>query len=129
MNTRNPVGWFEIYVEDMARAQKFYETVLKLKLEKLPKSETVENSMSMMMFPGNNELPGSGGALVHMNGFNAGANSTIIYFMSNDCSIEESRVEGAGGKVFKQKMSIGDYGFVSLCNDTEGNMFGIHSMS
>ena len=25
--TRNPVGWFEIYVTDMARAKAFYETV------------------------------------------------------------------------------------------------------
>lgn len=25
---RNPVGWFEIYVQDMHRAQKFYEVVL-----------------------------------------------------------------------------------------------------
>lgn len=25
---RNPVGWFEIYVTDMARAKAFYETVL-----------------------------------------------------------------------------------------------------
>ena len=33
---RNPVGWFEIYVDDMERAKKFYETVLGVKLEKLP---------------------------------------------------------------------------------------------
>jgi predicted enzyme related to lactoylglutathione lyase len=31
----NPVSWFEIYVQDMARATKFYETVLEVKLEKL----------------------------------------------------------------------------------------------
>ena len=33
---RNPVGWFEIYVDDMERAKSFYEAVLKVKLEKLP---------------------------------------------------------------------------------------------
>ncbi|MGZ5781420.1 MAG: VOC family protein, partial [Burkholderiaceae bacterium] len=32
---QNPVGWFEIYVQDMARAKKFYETVFEGKLEKL----------------------------------------------------------------------------------------------
>ena len=31
----NPVGWFEIYVQDMERATKFYETVLDTKLEAL----------------------------------------------------------------------------------------------
>ncbi|NOT49131.1 MAG: VOC family protein, partial [Acidobacteria bacterium] len=32
----NAVGWFEIYVQDMARAQGFYETVLGVKLSELP---------------------------------------------------------------------------------------------
>jgi uncharacterized protein len=38
------------------------------------------------------------------------------------------KVLKAGGKILKKKMSIGEHGFVSLCTDTEGNMFGIHSM-
>jgi hypothetical protein len=33
---RNPVGWFEIYVSDLPRAKKFYETVLAIKLQHLP---------------------------------------------------------------------------------------------
>lgn len=45
-----------------------------------------------------------------------------------DCDIEQARVEGAGGKIFKGKMAIGEHGFMSLCTDTEGNMFGLHSM-
>lgn len=73
-------------------------------------------------------LPGASGALVQMNGVPSGGNSTIIYFVSNDCSVEESRVESAGGKVFKPKMSIGEYGFMSLVTDTEGNMVGFHSL-
>ena len=32
----NPVNWFEIYVNDMERAKHFYESVLNLKLEKMP---------------------------------------------------------------------------------------------
>ena len=31
----NPVGWFEIYVADMARARRFYETMLGVTLERL----------------------------------------------------------------------------------------------
>ena len=31
----NPVGWFEIYVEDMGRAKQFYETVFQVSLRKL----------------------------------------------------------------------------------------------
>lgn len=29
----NPVGWFEIYVQDMDRAKRFYELVFQVKLE------------------------------------------------------------------------------------------------
>ena len=32
----NPVGWFEIYVQDMKRAKAFYEGVLGLKLQAHP---------------------------------------------------------------------------------------------
>jgi hypothetical protein len=37
-------------------------------------------------------------------------------------------VAAAGGKVHREKMSIGPYGFIVLAVDTEGNMFGLHSM-
>ena len=127
MKKENPVGWFEIYVDDMERATKFYEAVFETKLSDLA-SPTGEE-MSMMVFPMTmEEKGGAAGALVKMAGFKAGNNSTIVYFSSEDCSIEESRVEDAGGKVFKPKISIGEHGFMSLITDTEGNMVGIHSM-
>jgi hypothetical protein len=43
--------------------------------------------------------------------------------------VEESRVVGAGGTIFKTKFSIGQYGFIALVTDTEGNMIGLHSLS
>ena len=120
----NPVGWFEIYVQDMNRAKSFYETMLGTTLEKLSSPD-----IEMWAFPMDGETPGSGGALVMMPGFPSGGNSTIVYFSSADCSIEEGRVSAAGGKVFKEKFSIGEYGFIALATDTEGNMFGLHSLA
>jgi uncharacterized protein len=120
---RNPVGWFEIYVDDMERAKAFYEAVLQLKLEKLPGPD-----VEMWNFPMDNDAAGSPGSLVHMPGFPVGRNSVLIYFTCEDCANEESRVVSAGGKIEKEKFSIGDYGFISLVYDTEGNMFGLHSM-
>lgn len=32
---RNPVGWFEIYVQNIARAQTFYESVLQVNLGRM----------------------------------------------------------------------------------------------
>lgn len=119
---RNPVNWFEIYVDEMERARGFYQTVLNVQLEKLEGPD-----VEMWAFPMAENAPGAAGSLVYMDGFKAGGNSTIVYFSSKDCSIEESRVESSGGRVFKSKFSIGPYGFITLAFDTEGNMFGLHS--
>jgi len=121
--SRNNVGWFEIYVDDMERARKFYEVVIGVKLEKLDSP-----GIEMWNFPMDMEAPGSPGALVHMDGFPAGGNSTLVYFSCEDCANEQSRVMAAGGRVEKEKFSIGPYGFISLVYDTEGNMIGLHSM-
>jgi predicted enzyme related to lactoylglutathione lyase len=120
---KNPVGWFEIYVDDMARAQKFYESVFGVQLLPLD-----SGGPRMMAFPSSMEHYGAGGALVHMDGFKAGGNSTLVYFSCQDCAVEEARVVVAGGKVQRPKMSIGQYGHISLVIDTEGNMLGLHSM-
>jgi predicted enzyme related to lactoylglutathione lyase len=58
----------------------------------------------------------------------SGGNSTLVYFSCEDCAVEESRVEQAGGRIFKKKFSIGQYGFIALVHDTEGNMVGLYSM-
>jgi predicted enzyme related to lactoylglutathione lyase len=120
---KNPVGWFEIYVEDMKRAKKFYETVFDMQMGLMRDSAEME----MWGFPGNPKTPGSAGSLVRMPGLKPAGVSTIVYFMTEDCSITAAAAEKAGGKIFKPKMSIGEYGFISLVNDTEGNMIGLHS--
>ena len=94
----NPVGWFEIYVDDMPRAKAFYEALLDTSLEPL---EDVA----------------------------AGGNSTMVYFSCQDCAVEESRAEAAGGKVMHSKFAIGPHGFIAIVADSEGNMIGLHSMS
>lgn len=120
----NPVGWFEIYVQDMARAKAFYETVLDTTLDPLPMGD-----IEMFTFPFDMTTPGSGGALVKFAGMPSGGNSTLVYFNCEDCGLEGSRVAAAGGTIQREKMSIGDYGFIVLAYDTEGNLFGLHSMS
>lgn len=123
----NPVAWFEIYVDDMARATKFYNEVLGIELE--PLGDPNDASIQMMAFPANMEQYGAAGALVKVEDFDAGGNSVLVYFASRDCAVEEGRVASAGGSVMKPKMSIGEYGFISLAIDTEGNRFGLHSMA
>jgi len=123
----NPVAWFEIYVDDMARATSFYSAVFSSELQ--PLGDPTDATIQMMAFPSDMEKYGATGALVQMEGYDAGGQGTLVYFACDDCAVEESRVAAAGGVVAKPKMSIGEFGFISLCTDTEGNMFGLHSMS
>ncbi|MGL6259722.1 VOC family protein [Vibrio sp. WXL103] len=126
MRQSNPVGWFEIYVDEMDRAKAFYEAVLDVTLEKLESPAKMD--IEMWCFPSEMERYGAAGALAHMSGVKAGGNSTLVYFSCDDCAIEESRVATSGGQVQVPKMSIGDYGFISIVSDTEGNTIGLHSM-
>lgn len=119
----NPVGWFEIYVEDMGRAKAFYERVFGVQLEKLH-SEEIE----MWAFPMEAERYGAAGALVRMPGYRSGANSILVYFSCADCAVEAAKAANSGGKVEKEKLSIGQYGHIALVIDTEGNRIGLHSM-
>ncbi len=130
--TKNAICWFEIYVDDMERAKKFYHAVLGSVFQDAP-SPGDAGDIKMSFFPSdpNPENMGVGGALVQMEGVRnseSSSTNTIVYFPCMDCSIEESRVETAGGKVHRSKFSIGEFGFCTICVDTEGNTFGLYSM-
>lgn len=124
MQNINTIGWFDIYVTDLQRATKFYETVFNVSLQNIsdPTSET-----KMMSFPSNMSVYGSGGALVLSPFSKPGVGGTLIYFNSEDCITEEKKIKNSGGKVIRPKFSIGEFGYVAICEDTEGNLFGLSS--
>ena len=121
----NPVTWFEIYVQDLAKAMTFYETVLGKPMTVMP--SPLEH-LKMASFSADQSTYGTNGALVQMQGFKPSGNSTLVYFECEDCAIEESRVVAAGGRIEHSKMPIGQFGFISHIYDNEGNMIGLHSM-
>lgn len=123
---QNAIGWFDIYVNDMDRAEAFYRTVLQREFEQI--SDPTDSSVVMRGFVTEMDCYGAGGALVKREGAGPVTGGTIVYFGVEDCAVEESRVAAAGGQVINPKMSIGKYGFVSVCMDTEGNLFGLSSM-
>lgn len=125
MSKTNAIGWFDIYVSDMARAVAFYEKVLEQKLEVMgdPTGET-----QMMSFAGNMTAYGASGALVKSEHSKPGVGGTMVYFSVEDCAVQAARVVAAGGQLVRPKFSIGEFGWVALCQDTEGNMFGFNSV-
>ena len=119
---RHPVGWFEIYVQDMSRAKTFYEKTLGVTFQKLESP-----ALEMWAFP-MLDAPGCPGALVHYPGKDSGIGGTLIYFSCADCATETARAAKNRGQIVKPKFAIGPYGHISLGLDTEGDMIGLHSM-
>lgn len=126
MTRMNAVGWFDIYVNEMDRAVLFYERVLNVKLEPMadPTGET-----EMMSFPADMGLYGAAGALVKTAHASPGKGGTTLYFSVDDCAVQEAAIAEAGGLLIRPKFSIGDFGFVCLAQDTEGNLVGFNSMN
>lgn len=122
MKSVNPVGWFDIYVSNLERAKKFYTTVFNTEFVDLP----IEWGRQSL-FPFDQGSPNISGALVEKTDRTNNGNNTVVYFETNDCTAEESRIEKAGGRIIKPKMSIGEFGYISLFIDTEGNTVGLHS--
>lgn len=122
MKNVNPVNWFDIHVANLERAKKFYETVFDLKLMDFPIEWGKQSA-----FPADHTGLNATGALVEKAGMVASENNTVVYFESTDCLTEQARVEEAGGKIIRPKSSIGEFGFVAMIMDTEGNTIGLHS--
>ena len=103
----NAVCWFEIYVDDIERAKKFYQQVLAVELTRVDKPDMAKDfpQPEMWAFP-MGRRPGATGAICKMEGVPAGGNSTLVYFGCADCSVEAARVDGAIGKLVVPKMSI-----------------------
>lgn len=122
----NAVCWFELYVADMMRAKNFYKAVFQKEMNDMPMAG---GDMQMCTFAGEDSAPGAAGALVKSDKTGPGTGGTLVYFSCADCAVESARVEPAGGKVCQPKRAIGEYGFIAIVQDTEGNTIGLHSLA
>ncbi len=121
----NMVGWFEIPVNDMDRAKKFYEEVFEIKVELHPMNELI-----MGWFPFGQNKPGAAGSLVKNASWYkpSDTHGPLVYFSSGDVQNELNRVEKAGGKIIKHKTLIAaDVGYMAVFIDSEGNRIALHS--
>jgi predicted enzyme related to lactoylglutathione lyase len=95
----------------------------------LKTEQTLNEDFLLMAFPTDMGVYGAGGALVKSSHGRPGMGGTLVYFSVENCANEEARVALAGGQVLRPKFSIGQFGWVTLCMDTEGNLFGLSSMT
>jgi len=125
---KNVINWFEIYTSDFDRAKKFYSQVFQCELTDLPMGSENHPEMKYATFPGDGNSWGASGALVKIDMAKPGIGGTLVYFITDEINTELGRVEAAGGKIIRPKQNIGEFGFIALIEDTEGNMIGLHSM-
>lgn len=119
----NSINWFEIPVNDFAKAKQFYETLFGVEL---PKMEAM--GMVSAFFPADLRNGGTGGCIIKGNGYSPSATGTLVYLNGGeDLSVPLSKVEKAGGKILLAKTAIGPNGFMAHFLDTEGNKVGLHS--
>ncbi|MDH5327944.1 MAG: VOC family protein [Gammaproteobacteria bacterium] len=118
----NPVNWFEIPSTDIDRAKRFYEAVLGVDL-----ALNEMGPMKMAWFPMAPGAFGSTGTLVQAEGYTPSHDGSLVYFHVDDIDGTLDKVSSNGGKVLRPKMSIGEYGFVSHFQDSEGNRVALHA--
>ncbi|MCX2743501.1 VOC family protein [Mangrovivirga sp. M17] len=114
------ISWFEIPVDDMDRAKKFYDTIFDIDIDIQDLGE-----FKMGIFP----FDQVGGALVKNEYYKTGQQGPLIYLNANpDLETVQERIEGAGGTIMIHKRQISpEHGFMAVFSDTEGNRLALHS--
>jgi predicted enzyme related to lactoylglutathione lyase len=123
---KNAVSWFEIPVNDLSNAEKFYETIFNIRMIPLDMPQ-----IKMRMFP-IEDSAGIGGAICQRGEFYEPSTKCgpLIYLNGNpDVQNILDKVETAGGKIIIPKTKISDeHGYMAVFLDNEGNRLALHSL-
>jgi len=125
MTMPNPGVWFEIYVDDIARARNFYETLLGVTLEQIPSPK--DGTTRMLAFANDHNATGIGGALVKDQTRRPSAEGSLIYLSCDNVAETAALAGEMGAPVYVHEQSIGACGFIAIIGDSEGNVIGLHA--
>ncbi len=123
----NSLNWFEIPALDIARAQKFYEEIFKIKMEQMQEMM----GMKMAGFPADMGSGKANGALAQSKQHKPSKDGCVIYLNANPkIQTVIDRIEKAGGKVVVPKTQISpEIGYMAFFTDTEGNKMAVHAQN
>lgn len=109
---------FEIHADDPERAIKFYQDVFGWEIIKWPGPQDY-----WLITTGPDDEPGINGGLMKRMDPSASTWNTVEV-----PSVDEftAKIVESGGKVVGPKTAIPDVGYQAYCQDTEGNVFGVH---
>jgi predicted enzyme related to lactoylglutathione lyase len=114
--------WFDMPIDDLDRAIRFYSAVLGAEVQK-----QTYGQMSFATLP--HKDGDASGCLTPMKESGPrSANGPLLYF-NCDGRLDQAiaAVEPNGGKVQQAKHQIGPYGFRAVVVDSEGNRIALHS--
>lgn len=122
MKSTNPVVYFEIPVNDLERAEKFYSAVFNFNFDK----EIIDGN-EMALFPFEEKNSGITGALAKGEVYKPSKNGVIIYFKTENIDQTLEKAVQYGGSVLYPKRIDEKYGFaVAEFEDPEGNRIALH---
>jgi uncharacterized protein len=121
MTHKNPIGWFEIFVNDIEKAKEFYGNIFDWQF-KLSKALTPEY---WMIYTGENSV--GGGFMKKANPSQSGQ-SVILYIETDDIESVLANVEKHGGKIETKKTLISETsGYFGMFRDIDNNLIGLWS--
>jgi predicted enzyme related to lactoylglutathione lyase len=121
------VIFFEIPVDNPARAREFYSSVFGWKMKEIPEMHYTQVGTVEADREGVRGIPKEPGAI------NGGivergrelTGTPVIYVSVENIDQAVATIEEKGGKVMKPKTPVGDFGFAAYFKDTEGNVVGL----
>jgi uncharacterized protein len=116
----NPVVYFEIPVNDIDRAIKFYTTVFNFEFDK----EIIDKN-EMALFPFAEANSGISGALAKGEIYKPTKDGVVIYFKTENIDETLKSATYNGGQMLYPKTDNG-IGFVAEFEDTEGNRIALY---
>lgn len=123
----NPIGWIEIPVTDLDRAEKWYSDLFGYEMQR----QEERFGFTMSWFPMDMKDYGSAATLIKGDRYTPSHDGPLIYFSSPGAGIDEgiAKAEELGIKILEPKFDTKEHGFYAVLEDSEGNRIAIHSMN
>jgi predicted enzyme related to lactoylglutathione lyase len=114
---------FEIPVDNMARAQKFYKETFGWSINAMPEMGYAILGTAINNEEGRPTQPGAinGGMLKREDP----VKHTVVTIKVGSIDEAEKRIQKNGGKMIRKKLPVGDMGFAAYFQDSEGNVVGL----
>lgn len=114
---------FEIPVDNIARAQKFYKETFGWSINTFPGMGYTILGTTPTNEQGRPTEPGAinGGMLERQDP----VKHTVVTINVKSIDDAGKRIQKNGGKLIRAKMAVGDMGFAAYFQDTEGNVVGL----